>query len=58
MTSLSMADEARACVRRFYALVRLSYGEPASPARAAALEVDWWRVRRQARYPTAPKGAA
>ena len=50
-------DGARACVRRFYALVRLSYGEPASPARAAALEVEWWRVHRQARYPTAPRGA-
>ena len=50
-------DGARACLQRFYALVRLSYGEPASPARAAALEVDWWRVHRQARYPTAPRGA-
>ena len=44
-------DGARACMRRFYALVRLSYGEPASPAKAAALEVDWWRVHRQVRYP-------
>ena len=34
-------DRARACMRRFYALVRLSYGKPASPAKAAALEVDW-----------------
>jgi len=50
-------DGARACLRRFYALVRLSYGEPASPAKAAALEVDWWRVHRQARYPAAPRGA-
>jgi hypothetical protein len=49
-------DGARACMRRFYALVRLSYGEPASPAKAAALEVDWWRVRRQAQYPTTPRG--
>ena len=44
-------------MRRFYALVRLSYGEPASPAKAAALEVDWWRVHRQARYPSAPRGS-
>ncbi|MGO9298117.1 MAG: hypothetical protein ACLP52_30275 [Streptosporangiaceae bacterium] len=38
---------ARACMQRFYALVRLSCGEPASPAHAAALELDWWRVHRQ-----------
>ena len=35
-------DGARARMRCFYALVRLSYGEPASPAKAAELEVDWW----------------
>jgi hypothetical protein len=43
-------DGARARMRRFYALVRLSYGEPASPAKAAELEVDWWRVHRQVQY--------
>src|SRR5208282_3443038 len=43
-------DRARACMRRFYALVRLTYGEPANPARAAELEVDWWRVHREAQY--------
>ena len=32
---------ALACMRRFYALVRLSYGEPSNPAKAAELEVDW-----------------
>ena len=31
------ADGARACMRRFYALVKLSYGEPANPAKAAEL---------------------
>ena len=41
---------ARARMRRFYALVRLSYGEPASPAKAAELEIDWWRVHRQVQY--------
>jgi hypothetical protein len=41
---------ARACIRRFYALVRLSYGEPVNPARAAELEVDWWRVHREGQY--------
>jgi hypothetical protein len=43
-------DGARVRMRRFYALIRLSYGEPASPAKAAELEVDWWRVHRQVQY--------
>ena len=43
-------DGARARMRRFYALVRLSHGEPASPAKAAELEIDWWRVHRQVQY--------
>ncbi len=51
-------DGARARMRRFYALVRLSHGEPASPAKAAELEVDWWRVHRQVQYSTAPGVAA
>jgi hypothetical protein len=50
-------DRARACMRRFYALVRLSYGEPANPAQAATLEVDWWRVHREVQYSTARRGA-
>ena len=50
-------DGARACMRRFYALVRQSYGEPASPAEAAKLEVDWWRAHRQAQYSITPGGA-
>ena len=33
-------------------LVRLSHGELASPAKAAELEVDWWRVHRQVQYST------
>jgi len=37
---------ARRCMRRFYALLRLTHGEPASPVRAAELEVEWWRVHR------------
>jgi hypothetical protein len=49
-------DGARACMRRFYALVRLAHGEPANPARAAALEVDWWRAHREAQH--APGAAA
>ena len=43
-------NRARAYMRRFYALVRLTYGEPANPARAAELEIDWWRVHREAQY--------
>ena len=41
---------ARAYMRRFYALLRLSYGEPSNPAKAAELEVDWWRVHREIQY--------
>lgn len=40
-------EGAQAHMRRFYALVRLTHGGPASPARAAELEVDWWRVHRE-----------
>jgi hypothetical protein len=43
-------ERAQACMRRFYALVRLSYGEPANPAKAAELEVDWWRVHRDGQH--------
>jgi hypothetical protein len=37
---------ARRCMRRFYALLRLAHGEPADPAHAAWLEVEWWAVHR------------
>jgi hypothetical protein len=47
-------DGALACMRRFYALVRLSYGEPANPMEAARLEIDWWRVHREVQYSTVP----
>jgi len=43
-------EGARACMRRFYALVRLSHGEPANPAKTAELEVDWWRAHREAQH--------
>ena len=39
-----------ACMRRFYALITLAYGEPANPAKAAELEVDWWRVHREGQH--------
>ncbi len=38
---------ARACMRQLYALVKVRFGEPADPERAAVLEVDWWRVHRE-----------
>jgi hypothetical protein len=41
------ADGARRCMRRFYALVKLSYGVPANPAKAAELEVAWWAAHRE-----------
>jgi hypothetical protein len=50
-------DGARRCMRRFYGLVRLSYGHPADPAEAARLEVDWWRAHRENQYSTEPRHA-
>ena len=40
-------DRAQAYLCELYALVRNRFGEPADPARAAALELDWWRVHRE-----------
>ena len=40
-------DGARRCMSRFYGLLRLTYGEPASPVHAARLEVEWWAVHRE-----------
>lgn len=39
-------DGARRTMERFYRLVARRHGEPIDPARAAALEVEWWRVHR------------
>lgn len=39
-------DTARAYMRRFYELVAVSSGLLFDPARAAAFEVEWWRVHR------------
>jgi hypothetical protein len=41
---------ARACMQRFFTLVSHAYGEPADPAKAAELEVEWWRVHREGQY--------
>ena len=47
---------AQACMRRFYALIRLSYGKPDSPATAAALEVGWWRAHREHQHAATAAG--
>ena len=43
-------DGARRCMTRFYALLLLTHGEPADPARAARLEVGWWAAHRAHQY--------
>ena len=47
-------DGARASMHELYALVRLRFGEPADPARAASLEIDWWRAHRRRQYAPDP----
>ena len=41
-------DKARSLMGRFYALLRRSEGF--NPVRAAQLEVEWWRVHREAQH--------
>ena len=43
-------DGARRCMRRFYGLLKISYGEPQDVAEAARREVDWWRVHRERQH--------
>jgi Family of unknown function (DUF5995) len=50
-------DGARRCMRRFYALLKLAHGQPADPARAARLEVDWWAAHRAHQNQPGPDGA-
>ncbi len=47
-------DGARRCMRRFYGLLKISYGEPRDVAEAARLEVDWWRAHRQRQHAPQP----
>ncbi len=49
-------DGARRCMRRFYGLVKISYGQPRDVAEAARLEVDWWRVHRERQHAAQPMG--
>jgi hypothetical protein len=45
---------AQACMCELYVLVRDRFGEPIDPARAAALEIDWWRAHRERQYSADP----
>jgi hypothetical protein len=47
-------DGARRCMRRFYGLLKISYGQPGDVAEAARLEVDWWRVHRERQHTVQP----
>ncbi len=40
-------DGARRAMQRFYRLVAIHHAETFDPVRAAALEVEWWRVHRE-----------
>jgi hypothetical protein len=40
-------DGARREMERFYRLITRRYHEPFDPARAAVLEVEWWRIHRE-----------
>jgi hypothetical protein len=40
-------DAARACMRRFYAIVARDRGLSIEPVRASVLEVEWWRLHRE-----------
>jgi hypothetical protein len=46
------ADGARRCMERFYRLLAETSGEDLDSAKAAALEVEWWRAHREAQYAT------
>jgi len=48
-------DKCRATMARFYALLKLTYGKPDSPRKAAELEVEWWRVHREVQYSDPPR---
>jgi hypothetical protein len=43
-------DAARALMTLFYRLLRVESGERLDPARAAELEVEWWRVHREGQH--------
>ena len=41
-------ERARRAMRRFYTLIKATYGHPQDPAETARLEVEWWRLHRLA----------
>jgi hypothetical protein len=47
-------DGARAAMTRFYRLLRAGERATFDPARAARLEVEWWRAHREAQHGTGP----
>jgi hypothetical protein len=47
-------DDAQARMRELYELVRLRFGQPADPAYAASLEIDWWRAHRRRQHAPHP----
>jgi hypothetical protein len=52
-------ERSRRMMERFYRIVQQLYAEPFDPATAADLEVQWWRVHRDAqRCPSAGDGPA
>jgi hypothetical protein len=46
---------ARAFMARFYALVRDTHHESLDPAKAAELEVEWWRAHREDQHSDRPE---
>jgi hypothetical protein len=50
-------DGARRLMTRFYQLLRKSTGEGFNPVRAAWLEVEWWRVHREAQHAEGPRSS-
>jgi hypothetical protein len=47
-------DGAQARMRELYLLVKLRFGQPADPALAASLEIDWWRAHRRRQHAPHP----
>jgi hypothetical protein len=49
-------DGARRAMERFYRVVARVHGESFDPSRAAALEVEWWRVHRHSQHGAGGEG--
>jgi hypothetical protein len=47
-------DGAQARMRALYLVVKLRFGQPADPALAASLEIDWWRAHRRRQHAPHP----